>query len=95
LHSEAAALLLIWAANIIKLYACWKRLGPPPEKATSIIKMDEMDRVTNKTKVILKTRHGEVEAKKKADAEKAMKLKKEGIFKYEPKEKQSSVGHFL
>jgi hypothetical protein len=26
LHSEAAALLLIWAANSIKLYACFKRL---------------------------------------------------------------------
>ena len=32
LHSEAAALLLIWSANIIKLYACYKRLGNPSEK---------------------------------------------------------------
>lgn len=27
LHSEAAALLLIWSANVIKLYACLKKLG--------------------------------------------------------------------
>jgi hypothetical protein len=27
LHSEAAALLLIWSANLIKSYACYKKLG--------------------------------------------------------------------
>lgn len=27
LHSEAAALLLVWAANLIKMYACTKKLG--------------------------------------------------------------------
>lgn len=26
LHSEAAALLLIWCANVIKLYACSRKL---------------------------------------------------------------------
>lgn len=32
LHSEAAALLLIWAANLIKAYACYKRLGSALDK---------------------------------------------------------------
>jgi len=27
LHSEGAALLLVWAANLIKWYACTKKLG--------------------------------------------------------------------
>lgn len=27
-HSEGAALLLIWGANLIKLYACYKKLKP-------------------------------------------------------------------
>ena len=27
LHSEAAALLLVWAANLIKLYACVRKFG--------------------------------------------------------------------
>ena len=61
LHSEAAALLLIWAANTIKLYACFKRLGPTPDKQTSVLKTDELARITNKTKVILKNKKEEDE----------------------------------
>jgi hypothetical protein len=53
LHSEAAALLLIWAANQIKLYACYKKVGPPQVKPT-VFKTDELSRIANKTKVILK-----------------------------------------
>jgi hypothetical protein len=71
LHSEAAALLLIWAANQIKMYACHKKLGPMPETAP-IIKPDELSRVTNKTKVILKNKRDEEEQQKKADAAKAL-----------------------
>ncbi len=39
LHSEGAALLLVWAANLVKLYACAKKLGDqgtPNDKAGSI-----------------------------------------------------------
>ena len=43
LHSEAAALLLIWAANHIKLYACVQKLGMlPAERERTVIKLDEI-----------------------------------------------------
>ena len=42
LHSEGAALLLIWSANLIKLYACWKKLGPPVKEIKQPLKYDDM-----------------------------------------------------
>lgn len=80
---------------MIKLYACFKRLGPPADKQTSILKTDDLSRIANKTKVILKNKKEEDEQLKKAEASKALKLKKEGIFKYQPKEKSNTLGHFL
>lgn len=95
LHSEAAALLLIWAANQIKLYACHKKLGPPPE-VSSEIKPEEVNRATNKTKVILKAKKDEEDQQKKQDAAKAMLLKKEGLSKpQQTKEKAPTLGHFV
>ena len=40
-HSEAAALLLIWAANMIKLYACQKVLGPPSNQVSTVFKPED------------------------------------------------------
>jgi hypothetical protein len=44
LHSEAAALLLIWAANTIKEYAVYKKLQAdgrlPRDESQSVVKMD-------------------------------------------------------
>jgi len=54
LHSEGAALLLIWAANIIKLYACIKKLNPKEEATAKPLKYEDLQRITNKTRVQLK-----------------------------------------
>ena len=54
LSSEAGALLLIWSANMIKYYACWKRAGPPPESTQKPLKAEDLQRITNRTKVHLK-----------------------------------------
>lgn len=60
LHSEAAALLLVWAANLIKLYACTKKLGDF-EALAQIQTMqalsptaDEMTRISARTKLKVK-----------------------------------------
>ena len=53
-HSEAAALLLIWAANAIKLYACGITLGiKPEEKQKEVIKMDDLHKISIRTKVAM------------------------------------------
>ena len=54
MSSEAAALLLIWAANMIKYYACWKKAGPPPEETQKPLRAEDLQRITNRTKVHLK-----------------------------------------
>ena len=54
LHSEGAALLLIWAANMIKLYACWKKVGPPTEEINKPLKPDDLQKITNRTLVKIK-----------------------------------------
>jgi hypothetical protein len=36
LHSEGAALLLVWAANLIKLYACNKKLGDHTQTESAV-----------------------------------------------------------
>ena len=62
LHSEGAALLLVWAANLVKLYACAKKLGDqgtPNDKAGSI-NIDEVQKVTARTKLQVKK---EIESK--------------------------------
>ncbi len=87
-------MLLIWAANQIKLYACYKKVGAPQVKPT-VYKTDELSRIANKTKVILKNKKDEDEVMKKADAAKALKLRKEGISKLPPKDKTITLGHFV
>lgn len=56
MHSEAAALLLIWSANFIKLYACFKKLKMDEvvaEKNASF-KIESLAGVATQTKVMLK-----------------------------------------
>jgi hypothetical protein len=90
-HSEAAALLLIWAANQIKQYACSITLGIQPDEANaSVIKMDDMHKVSTRTKVNLKkeARKCKTERQKgKTDAKEALNAspmrspeKSKGIF---------------
>ena len=56
LHSEAAALLLVWSANIIKLYACTKRLGVLEVTASAInnLNLDEVQRIQARTKIMVR-----------------------------------------
>jgi len=51
LHSEGAALLLIWGANVIKLYACHKRLKPKDDAPTKPLRYEDLQRITNRTRV--------------------------------------------
>lgn len=57
LHSEGAALLLIWAANMIKLYACWKKVGPPTKEVNKPLNYDDLQKISNRTKVMLKNKN--------------------------------------
>lgn len=43
LHSEAAALLLIWAANSIKQYACYKFLKSDDNQ--NVLRMDTLPEI--------------------------------------------------
>ena len=49
--SEGAALLLIWSANMIKLYACHKRLKPKDEPPQKPLRYEDLQRITNRTRV--------------------------------------------
>ena len=46
--------MLIWGANMIKLYACHKRLKPKEDAPTRPLKYEELQRISNKTRVQLK-----------------------------------------
>lgn len=54
MQSEGAALLLIWAANMIKLYACHKRLKPKDDPPQKPLRYEDLQRITNRTRVQLK-----------------------------------------
>jgi hypothetical protein len=54
LHSEGAALLLVWTANLVKLYACSKKLGDTVNenmKHNISLDLDEVQKVTARTKL--------------------------------------------
>lgn len=58
LHSEAAALLLIWAANSIKQYAAFKSLQLKNDPYNNINhQVIKFDSVTQQTKHILEQQH--------------------------------------
>ena len=77
--SEGAALLLIWGANMIKLYACHKRLGPEEEPPAKSFKQEDMQRITNRTRVQLKKNAVELNMDKKEAKKKAVSIKKSGL----------------
>ena len=61
LHSEGAALLLIWAANMIKMYAICVKIGIQPEehnrntiKLDQNANLDDFHKISTRTKVMLK-----------------------------------------
>ena len=53
-------MLLVWSANIIKLYACTKRLGVLEVTATAInsmgstLNLDEVQRIQARTKIMVR-----------------------------------------
>jgi len=51
LHSEAAALLLIWGANMIKYYACHRKLQPKDAAPQKPLRYEDLQRITNRTRV--------------------------------------------
>ncbi|CDW88384.1 UNKNOWN [Stylonychia lemnae] len=56
LHSEGAALLLVWAANLIKWYACTKKLGDTNESglAHQGLNAAEIQKISARTKIMVK-----------------------------------------
>ena len=95
LHSEGAALLLIWAANMIKLYACWKKVGPPKQEVKTALKTEDMQKITNRTKVMLKNKQLGQESETKEFRAKAIKFKTEGVSATTKHEKTTgNIGTF-
>ena len=95
LHSEGAALLLIWAANMIKLYACWKKVGPPAAEVSRPLKHDDLQKITNRTKVMLKNQGLEQDSTVKEFKAKAIKFKQEGVSPATKHEKRAgNIGSF-
>lgn len=59
MHSEGAALLLVWAANLIKFYACTKYLGELDQSqgianTSPRLDMDEVHRISARTKIMVR-----------------------------------------
>ena len=95
LHSEGAALLLIWAANMIKLYACWKKVGPPTKQVGQALKQGDLQKITNRTKVDLKNKQLRQDGETKEFKAKAVKIKTEGVSATTKHEKTTgNIGTF-
>ena len=63
MHSEGAALLLVWAANLIKLFACQKKLGEkePGTLTVTPLNLDEVNQISATTQMQVRR---EMEARK-------------------------------
>lgn len=74
LQSEGAALLLVWAANLIKLFACTKKFGSDPDLIPSQqtrmmiapLNLDEVYKISARTQMLVKR---EQEARKMVEKE--------------------------
>jgi len=73
--SEGAALLLIWSANLIKLYACHKRLNPKDEPPQKPLRYEDLQRITNRTRVQLKKNQIQLDLEVKEAKKKAIQFK--------------------
>ena len=94
LHSEGAALLLIWAANMIKLYACWKKIGPPVKEIKQPLKYEDMKQITSRTKVMLKNKQGVTESETKEFKKKAIQFKNDGHTAQKAEMKVGNIGQY-
>ena len=89
-------MLLIWGANFIKLYACTKKLKPAEDVSTKPLRSEDLQRISNRTRVQLKNNQLKLDADKKQDRSKAIKFKQTGITEVAPiKGKSGNIGHFV
>ncbi len=97
LHSEAAALLLIWAANMIKAYACYKKLGlHQAQDPGETLKMDQYPVISKNTKVMLHKTYEETSKAAKEFSKNAVKVKQVGITPVQLiKNEKGIFGQFL
>ena len=96
MHSEGAALLLIWGANIIKLYACQKKLKPKDEPPQKPLRYEDLQRITNRTRVQLKKNQIQTEQETKDAKKKAIQFKTTGLTSVQAiKTKPGNIGHFV
>ena len=68
-------MLLIWSANIIKWYACHKKLNPREEPAKQPLTYEQLQRISNRTRVALKKNAITADADNKEAKKKAIQFK--------------------
>lgn len=86
---------MIWGANMIKLYACHKKLNPKDEPPTKPLRYEDLQRITNKTRVQLKKNQIMLDTETKEAKKKAIQFKTTGITSIAPvKTKPGNIGHF-
>lgn len=80
---------------MIKLYACHKKLVPKDEVPTKPLKYEDLQRISNRTRVQLKKNQITLDAETKEAKAKALKFKTTGITSIAPvKTKPGNIGHF-
>jgi len=101
IHSEAAALLLVWAANLIKLYACTKRLGILEITASSItgpggsLNLDEIQRIQARTKIMVRRElEGKRQQEREEEALRAEQVNEQPVGR-SALSTNKNIGHFL
>ena len=88
-------MLLIWGANMIKLYACNKKLNPKDEPPQKPLKYEDLQRISNRTRVQLKKNQITLDSETKDAKKKAIQFKNTGLTSIAPiKTKPGNIGHF-
>ena len=94
LHSEGAALLLVWAANLVKLYACAKKLGEKDPQTLTVtpLNLDDVNQISAHTQMQVKR---ELEARKYVEKEEQQQKPANGRLSNLLTSNQKNIGHFL
>ena len=81
---------------MIKLYACHKKLSPKDEPASKPLRYEDLQRISNRTRVQVKKDQLHDNAETKDAKAKAIKFKQTGISSVAPiKTKPGNIGHFV
>ena len=81
---------------MIKLYACHKKLKPKEDEARKPLKYEDLQRISNRTRVQLKKTQIQVDADNKDAKKKAIQFKTTGLTSIAPiKAKPGNIGHFV